>query len=155
MIIFLNENKHVLTSIPYPEGNYKINLGFSNNKFNISTDNFIGIIGTFILFKKCLVKDENDNRNITKLLELKGNYEGILYIDTKREWAFKEKNINLTLKVISIDINKKKDIEIVISPKSLGSEILLYNSQNLSDNINNEIYCNYFQNSFDIKNKNK
>ena len=155
MIIFLNENKHVLTSIPYPEGNYTINLGFSNNKFNISTDNFIGIIGTFILFKKCLVKDENDNRNITKLLELKGNYEGILYIDTKREWAFKEKNINLTLKVISIDINKKKDIEIVISPKSLGSEILLYNSQNLSDNINNEIYCNYFQNSFDMKNINK
>ena len=28
---------------------------------------------------------------ITKLIELKGNYEGIPYVDVKKEWAFVEK----------------------------------------------------------------
>lgn len=84
MIIYLNENKTILSGIYYPVGNYKINIGCNIDKNNIATDNFIGIIGTFILFNKCLVKDEKDFRNITKLIELKGNYEGITYADCKK-----------------------------------------------------------------------
>ena len=99
MIFYLNNCNNAINNIYYPDGYYKINLGFSNcnNKEYISKDNFIGIIGTFILFKKCLIKDENDNINITKFMELKGNYEDIIYVNAKREWGFIDKNTNLIL----------------------------------------------------------
>ena len=68
MILYLNNCKNIINNIYYPDGYFKINLGFSNcnNPEYISKDNFVGVIGTFILFKKCLIKDENDNINITK-----------------------------------------------------------------------------------------
>ena len=147
MIIYLNENKTILSGIYYPVGNYKINIGCNIDKNNIATDNFIGIIGTFILFNKCLVKDEKDFRNITKLIELKGNYEGITYADCKKEWNFVDKDINLTLNLLSNSIDKNKDIELIISSKSLGNDNLIYNSKNILGNLKNGIHCNYFQNS--------
>ena len=52
MIFFLNNNKKILSKSYYPEGNYKINLGFDNSNNNESNNNFIGIIGTFIIFRK-------------------------------------------------------------------------------------------------------
>ena len=153
MIIYLNETKTTINKMPYPEGNYRINLGCNIDNNNISFDNFIGKMGTFILFNKCLIKDENDNRNITKLIELKGNYEGIPYVDVKKEWAFVEKSINITLNLLSKDkdnnkvIDKNKDIELIISSKNFGNENLIYNSDYiLNDCFENGIYCNYFQN---------
>ena len=105
MILYLNKSKNIINSLPYPEGYYKINLGFSNcnNPDYISKDNFVGIIGTFIIFKKCLIKDENDNINITKLTELKANYEDIIYVNCKREWGFIDKNINWILNKMEND----------------------------------------------------
>ena len=152
MIIFLNGNKTVINTKTYPGGNYIINLGCNINKDNSSIDNFEGIIGTFILFRKSLIKDENDYRNITKLIELKGNYEGIPYNDVKKEWSFVEKNINLTLNLLSNDIDKNKDIELIISSKSFGNDNLIYNSNNILADFEKGVHCNYFQNpSYDKK----
>jgi len=149
MILYLNKTKNIINSLPYPEGYYKINLGFSNcnNQNYISKDNFVGIIGTFIIFKKCLIKDENDNINITKLTELKANYEDIIYVNCKREWGFIDKNINWILNKMENDINIYTDIDIIISTKSLGNLNLLYDKNNILGELNSEIYCNYFQNS--------
>ena len=149
MFLYLNGIKNIIQNIYYPEGYYTINLGFSNcnNSNYISKDNFVGIIGTFILFKKCLIKDENDNINITKLTELKGNYEDIIYVNSKREWGFIEKNINLILNKMSNDIDIYKDIEIVISTKSLGNLELLFDSSNILGELKPEFYCNYFKNA--------
>ena len=153
MILFLNGQKSVINSIYYHEGYYKINLGFSNcNNTNfISKDNFEGIIGTFILFQKCLIKDENDNINIIKITELKGNYEDIVYINSKREWGFINKDINLILNKMSNDIDIYKDIELIISTKSLGNIDLLNDDNNILGELPSEIYCNYFVN---VSNKN-
>jgi hypothetical protein len=148
MILFLNGSKYIINSIYYPEGYFKINLGFSNcNNNYISKDNFEGIIGTFILFKKCLIKDENDNINIIKITELKGNYEDIIYIKSKREWGFINKDINLILNKMSNDIDIYQDIELIISTKSLGNLDFLYDANNLLGESLSEIYCNYFINS--------
>ena len=149
MIFYLNNIKNIINSIYYPEGYYSINIGFSNynNANYASKDNFVGIIGTFILFEKCLIKDENDNINITKLTELKGNYEDIIYINTKREWAFIEKNINWILNKMSNDINIYKDIEIIISTKSLGNTKLINDPNYILGKIKPEFYCNYFKNT--------
>ena len=149
MILYLNNIKNILNNIYYPEGYYTINLGFSNcNNYNyISKDNFVGIIGTFILFKKCLIKDENDNINITKLTELKGNYEDIIYVNSRREWGFIEKNINWILNKMSNDIDIYKDIEVIISTKSLGNLELLFDSSNILGELKPEFYCNYFKNA--------
>ena len=148
MIIYLNENKKAFTNkIAYPDGYYRINLGCNIDKNNISVNNFIGKMGTFILFNKCLINDEKDSRNITKLIELKGNYEGIPYADVKKDWSFVEKNIIVILKLLSKDIDKNKDIELIISSKSFGNENLIFNSNYiLNDNFENGFYCNYFQN---------
>ena len=146
-IIYLNKIPTIIKKISYPtDGDYRINLGCNIHKNDISYDNFIGIIGTFILFNKCLIKDENDYRNITKLIELKGNYEGIPYANTKKDWSFVEKNINLTLNLLSKDIDKYKDIELIISSESLGNDNLIYNSNKILADFNNDFYCNYFQN---------
>ena len=149
MILYLNNIKNIIESLSYPEGYYKINIGFSNcnNPNYVSKDNFIGIIGTFIIFKKCLIKDENDNINITKLTELKGNYEDIIYINCKREWGFIDKNINWILNRMENDINICNDIDIIISTKSLGNLNLLYDKNNILGDLKPDIYCNYFQNS--------
>ena len=147
MIIFLNDNKTIIDKVQYPESNYKINLGCNVNNDNISVDNFVGIIGTFILFNKCLIKDVDDYKNITKLKELKGNYEDIIYVDCKKEWSFIEKDLFLTLNRMSNDIDKIKDIELIISPKSFGNENLIYSTPNIMTNFKGGIYCNYFQNS--------
>ena len=149
MILFLNNSKIIVNSVSYPEGYYRINLGFSNsnNPNYISKDNFIGIIGTFIIFKKCLIKDENDNINITKLTELKGNYEDIIYVNCKREWGFIDKNINWILNKMENDINIYTDIDIIISTKSLGNLNLLDEKNSILGDLKPDIYCNYFQNS--------
>ena len=156
LIFFLNNCKNSLNNAYYPDGIYKINVGFENSKNDNTTsvNNFEGIIGTFILFKKCLIKDENDFINITKLIELKGNYEDIIYINTERSWAFIDKSLNLILNKLSSDINIYKDIEIILSTRSLG-----YECDNNTGYSINEFNCNYFQNSekqpkFYIRNKN-
>ena len=149
MILFLNNNKNIINSIYYPEGYYTINLGFSNcnNEKYASKDNFVGIIGTFILFNKCLIKDENDNINITKITELKGNYEDIIYINTNREWAFIEKNINMILNKMSNNINIYNDIEVIISAKSIGNIRSKSDNDYLFGEIKPELYCSYFKNN--------
>ena len=156
IIFFLNNCKYSLNNVMYPDGIYKINLGFENNNNDkyTSINNFEGIIGTFILFRKCLINDENDYINITKLTELKGNYEDIIYTNTNRNWVFIDKNLNLILNKLSSDINIYKDIEIMISTQSLG-----YDNYNNLRELNNEYNCNYFQKldnqpKFYIKNKN-
>ena len=154
MILYLNNCKNIINSIFYPEGYYKINLGFGNNNNpnNISKDNFVGIIGTFMLFKKCLIKDENDFMGVTKITELKGNYEDIIYVNTKREWGFIEKKLNWILNKMDNDIDIYKDIDIIISTKSLGNLKLLNEKNNILEELQTEIYCNYFKNSL-IKNE--
>ena len=147
MICFINDFKCVINKAIYPDGKYKINLGFenSNNEKKISKNNFVGIIGTFFLFNKCLIKDENDYINITKLTELKGNYEDIIYVKAYRDWSFIDKNLNLILNKISNDIDIYKDIEVIISTKSLG-KINSYDDNNHLNNLENQYNCNYFQN---------
>ena len=146
MIIFLNETKTIIKNT-FSKENYKISLGCNINEKNISFNNFIGIIGNFILFKKSLIKDEKDNKNITKLLELKGSYEDIPDISSKKEWNFLDKDINLTLNLLLNDIDTNKDIELIISSKSFGNDNLVFNSPNILSSSKKTIYCNYFQNS--------
>ena len=146
MICFINDFKYVVNKAIYPDGKYKINLGFENSN-NDSKNNFVGIIGTFFLFKKSLIKDENDYINITKLTELKGNYEDIIYVKTNRDWSFIDKNLNLILNKLSNDINIYNDIEVIISSRSLG-KINSYDDNNYSNYLNdsqNQYFCNYFQ----------
>ena len=51
------------------------------------------------------------------------------------------------LNKMSKDIDINKDIEIIISTKSLGNINLLYDSDNILGALPTDIYCNYFQNS--------
>ena len=147
MIVYLNESKTIFNKMKYPEANYKINIGCNVNIDNISVDNFVGMIGTFILFNKCLVKDVDDYKNITKLLELKGNYEDIIYTDCKKDWSIMEKDIYLTLNRMANEFDKNRDIELIISPKSFGNDNLIYSNPNIMADFKGGIYCNYFQNS--------
>ena len=100
ILFFLNNSKKFIPYIIYPSGEYdEILIGFNKdiNNNNISIDNFEGLIGTFILFNKCLIKDKNDNQNENKLIELKGDYEMIVDISNKRDFIFVNRNNNLIL----------------------------------------------------------
>ena len=101
------------------------------------------------------MKEENDLKNINKLIQLKGNYEDITYNDFKKGWGFVDKEIIPILNLMSNGIQKNEDIELIISSKSLGNDNLLYNSQKIMTDFEDGIYCNYFQNSSIIKNSPK
>ena len=136
LLFYLNNNINFINNINcYPSDNYGISLGFDKKSNN--PDNFIGIIGTFILFNKCLIENKNDNQNETKLISLKGNYESLLYINTKRDFANYDKNTNLILNKYSLIEDISKYIEITISNKSIVNNILF-------GEMHREFNCNYF-----------
>ena len=137
LLFYLNNNKNFINNINcYPSDNYGISLGFDKKSNN--PDNFIGIIGTFILFNKCLIENKNDNQNETKLISLKGNYESLIYINTKKDFANYDKNTNLILNKYSLIEDISKYIEITISTKSIVNNILF-------GEMYREFNCNYFE----------
>ena len=89
-LFYLNNSKRFLPHIKYPSEDYdEIYIGFSKDiNTNKYIDNFEGVIGTFIFFNKCLIKDKYDNQNESKLIELKGEYEHIVNISNKRDFFF-------------------------------------------------------------------
>ena len=119
-IFYLNDKKIIKENLFYPMGYYDINVGFDNNKIQ---NNFVGIIGTFILFNKCFIKDENSKNTKfyeENLLGLRNNYEDIIYINYQTEFS----NLNSEiLKILSnfADDNISRFIEIIISSKSVMS----------------------------------
>ena len=148
-LFYLNDSKKYLPHIKYPSEDYdEIYLGFSKDlNTNKYIDNFEGVIGTFIFFNKCLIKDKNDNQNENKLIELKGEYEHIVNISNKRDFFFLKKNINLTLNKYLLDKNDiSQYIEVIISTKSLGiGDINNYNNYDYYINKNKDGFiCNYF-----------
>ena len=137
LIFYLNFDKIILKDIKNPDCLYSIEIGF--NSISTSRDNFVGLIGTFILFNKCLIKDENDNQNIMKFIGFNAYYENLIYINSKREHSFIEQNSELILgKINSFDIYE--DIEIMISSKSIYDDNILNK---------NKFICNYFSDNQD------
>ena len=140
-IFYLNEKKLVKEKLFYPKGIYDINLGFDSNK---NQNNFVGLLGTFILFNKSLIKEE-DSKN-TKfyeeiIFELKCNYEDIIYINYQTEFSSLEPETQKILDKLSSD-NISKYIEVIISSKSVMS-----NDFCCCSNKNRKIYkSNYFIN---------
>ena len=150
LLFYLNNSKKILPHIKYPSNEYnEIFIGFNRDlKYCNCIDNFEGILGTFILFNQCLLKDKNDNQNEIKLIELKGDYEQIVNIGNKRDFSFLNKNANLILNRYFLDNNDiSQYIEIIISTKSLG-----INCNNIESNKNDiNFICNYFDYSLEEK----
>ena len=128
-IFYLNKEKIIKKKIIFLKEPYDINIGFEKiinkkDKNNISQNNFEGIISTFILFKDCFIKDDNSNKSNfyeETLIELKCNYEDIIYINYETEFSsLKLDVINLLKKFVSDDISRY--IELIISSKSITSK---------------------------------
>ena len=148
-LFYLNNSKRFLPHIKYPSEDYdEIYIGFSKDiNTNKYIDNFEGVIGTFIFFNKCLIKDKYDNQNESKLIELKGEYEHIVNISNKRDFFFLNRNINLILNKYLLDKNDiSQYIEVIISTKSLGvGDINDCNNYDYYINKNKDGFiCNYF-----------
>ena len=139
-IFYLNEKKLVKQNLFYPKGYYDINLGFNNNR---NQNNFEGILGTFILFNKCFIKDENSKNTSfyeENLLGLKCNYEDISYINYKTDFSSLNSDIKNILNKLSSSDNISRFIEVIISSKSVMS-----NDFCCCSNKNRKIYkANYF-----------
>ena len=117
---YLNEKKIIKEDLLYPKGMYDINFGFNNNK---NPNNFVGMLGTFILFNKSFMKDDDENNKYYEkiLFELKCNYEDIIYTNYRTEFSFLEPNIQENLDDLSQD-NISSFIEVIISSKSIMSD---------------------------------
>ena len=142
-IFYLNDQKVIKQNLYYPKGKFNIHLGFDNNK---DQNNFVGILGTFILFNKCFIKDENSK--ITKsyeqnLIGLKCNYENIIYINYKMEYSSINSSTQKMINNLAVD-NISRFIEVIISSKSIMS-----NDFCCCSNKNRKIYkANYFMDKY-------
>ena len=146
ILVYLN-NKKIIEHIEYPSFEYnEILIGFDKDLSFIgnSINNFKGILGTFIMFNGFLINDKNMNQNILKILELKGDYELLININDRRDIIYINKNLDMTLKKFSSEIIDQ--IEVIISPKSVG------NIQDIN-NLQNNFICNYY--NYDISNQDK
>lgn len=114
------KKKIIKEDLLYPKGMYDINFGFNNNK---NPNNFVGMLGTFILFNKSFMKDDDENNKYYEkiLFELKCNYEDIIYTNYRTEFSFLEPNIQENLDDLSQD-NISSFIEVIISSKSIMSD---------------------------------
>jgi len=132
-IFYLNDKKAIFKKLTFHNEFYNINIGF-NRLFNkkdksiYNQNNFIGIIGTYILFNNCFIKDEKSEGSKfyeQNLIGLKCNYEDIIYINYKTEFSSLNSDIlNLLNKFSSDDISRF--IEVIISSKSIISDNVNY-----------------------------
>ena len=92
--IFYLNNQKVEKNLNYvfPSRISTINLGFRDY---FQQNNFEGIIGTFILFNKCFIKNSNNPNDIKVsrffekiFLKLNFNYEDIIYINSHSDYSF-------------------------------------------------------------------
>ena len=142
-VIYLN-NKKIETNINYsfPSMISSINLGFQDYKQH---NNFEGIIGTFILFNKCFIKDINNSNNAKIndfyekiFLGLNCNYEDIIYISYKTEHSLLSEATQKILDQFKSD-NISRFIEVIISSKSIVSNDFC------CSNLTKKVYkANYF-----------
>ena len=125
---YLNKEKIIKKKLTFLKESYDINLGFEKvinkqDKNDMAQNNFEGIIGTFILFKDCFINDDNSNKSKfyeETLIELKCNYEDIIYINYETEFSsLNLDTIYLLKKFVSDDISRF--IELIISSKSITS----------------------------------
>jgi len=121
---YLNNDK-VIKTINYNFSDIisTINIGFQNNK---QLKNFEGIIGTFILFNKCLLEDNNKIFNM--LLKLKFNYEDIIYINYINDYSLLNDETKNIIDELKSD-NISKYIIAIISNKSIINDNFYYNKQ--------------------------
>ena len=120
-IFYLNEKKIVKHNLLYPKEMYNINIGFDNNK---NPYNFVGVLGSFILFNKCFIKEENSSNTQfyeENLLGLKCNYEDVIYISYNVEFSSLNTETQEILKKLSSE-NIARYIDVVISSKSIMSD---------------------------------
>ena len=120
--VFYLNGKKVVKNIEYtfPKSISSINLGFQDYK---EQNNFEGIIGTFILFNKCFIKDsESKEYQLFEdiFLKLKFNYEDIIYINYQTEYSLLNTETLNILDQLSSD-NISRFIEVIISSKSIVS----------------------------------
>ena len=121
-IFYLNKQKFIKNSLIFPKEYCDISIGYEKDvkKNNTNVNNFIGIIGTFILFNSCYINEENNNTNNfyeKNLINLKCNYESLIYISHKIEISPLSKEIQSILNKLSCSI--ETNIEIIISTKSI------------------------------------
>ena len=182
-IFYLNDQKANFKKLTFHNEFYNINIGF-NREFNkkdkniYNQSNFIGIIGTYILFNDCFIKDEKSEASKfyeKNLTGLKCNYEDIIYINYKTEFSsLNLDTLSLLNKFSSDDISRF--IEVIISSKSIISDkvnyffkekykksykanyfmdknndksMIYFNSENDSNNYNLITYPIHFVNTFD------
>ena len=147
IMVILNGSMSSVKSMAYPSFQYEeILIGFDKNSSFIgkSIDNFEGILGTFIFFNECLINDKKDSQQQNKLTGLNFYYEMILNLQNRRDLINLDNYLKLTLKNFSPDFPEK--IEVIVSPKSIGS----FQEMN---NMNNKYFCNYY--NYDIYNQDK
>ena len=140
---FLNGKQVIKKGLSFHKEFYNINIGFDNvsqnnkDKNNKNQNNFVGIIGTYILFNNCLIKDDksdNKDKDIREkfvkdtLFDLKCNYENIIYINYITDLSFLNEEVtNLLKKFLSDDISRF--IEVIISSKSITNNNFFYNNK--------------------------
>ena len=122
-IFYLNKEK-ISKKINYkfPEAISSINIGFQNLK---KQNNFEGIIGTFILFNKCFISNNPSNKKGSEIfekifLELKFNYEDLIYINYHTEYSILDQETLDILDKLNSD-NISRFITAIISSKSVVS----------------------------------
>ena len=123
-VFYLNKQKLIKNNLFFPKEYFDICLGYEKDikKNNANISNFVGIIGTFILFNSCYSSDENNNdanNSYEKnLLSLKCNYENLIYISHKIEISSISKEIQSILNKLSCS-DIETNIEIIISTNSI------------------------------------
>ena len=137
IIAKLNNTNKNFKNINYPSFEYKeILLGHDKDVSTLKNyNNFEGLLGPFIFFDNCLIKNKNDNKMESQLSGLKGDYEFLFHMKNNRDLIFINKSLDLTLK--RMDLNILDKFEFIISPKSLGF------THNLNS-LNKDFICNYY-----------
>ena len=142
-IFYLNEKK-IEKNINYvfPDIITTINLGFQDYK---QQNNFEGIIGTFILFNKCFVRNSKNPNDLKvsaffeKIFQqLSENYEDIIYINYHTDYSLLSRETQEILNQLNSD-NISRFIEAIISSKSVVN-----NNFCCSQKIRKEYKANYF-----------
>ena len=123
-IFYLNDKKVIKTINYVFDIITSINLGFQDYK---QQNNFEGVLGTFLLFNKCFIKEDNDPNNLKRyqffekiFLDLKCNYEDIIYINYQTDYSLLSEETQDILNELNSD-NISRFIEVIISSKSVVS----------------------------------
>ena len=117
----------IINKIKFPKKNCELNIGFTKYKKE-TKDNFIGIIGSFILFN--IVLDENSLKN---LIELNNDFDKIIYSNSNLEFSsFREETQTILEKFKNNDIINHIDIYMTSNKTNKNLNYTIQNLKRIS-----------------------